>query len=667
MAEKKDYYEVLGVSKTANADELKKAYRKLALQYHPDRNPDNKEAEEKFKEAAEAYEILSDPDKRARYDHLGHAGMSGAAGGGFQGFSGYEDIMSHFSDLFTEFGFGGNFSSGFRSRGDARRRVVQRGTDLRINLKLTLEDISKGVEKTIKIKKQVPCKPCRGTGEQNGNAHKECPTCRGRGQITQSMQSIFGTIQQTTVCPSCSGSGVVITDRCKECGGSGTVSGEETVSIRIPSGVANGMELSLQGKGNAASRGGISGDLIVRINEIPHTLFKRDARNLHYDLYISFADAALGMTTEVPTLDGKARIKIDAGTPSGKLLRLRGKGLPDIRGYQPRGDLIVNVNVWIPKHLSKEEKELLLTSKDMEMMKPSPDRKDPGFFERMKEYFGVIALLVCSLCAFNPCKAAGLATDTTAAPKDTVTVQKDTATVQKDTATTEKDPTLIEQRVKEAAKDAAQDIKDYGKETYEQVRQTAKEAVEKTKEGLKQAKEEATGWFKTNIKANITGDFSDQMRQNNAEFAKAIYDKKWTEYTLTATPSPVFSNVRTLEAILNTGEIPCVIAEEIYTFENENPAGYTPEAASDAIDALIRKEPATIILYGVKFQFLFNKAITQMGMGNSTDEKAVSRFWTRLSDAPYKVLLYQLIDFRDKFGLSDISVCEMTNELAKAL
>ena len=276
MAEKRDYYEVLGVSKTANADELKKAYRKLALQYHPDRNPDNKQAEEKFKEAAEAYEILSDPNKRARYDKFGHAGMSGAAGGGFQGFSNYEDIMSHFGDLFTEFGFG-NFTSGFRSRsGGARRKIIQRGTDLRINLQLTLEDIAKGVEKKIKIKKQVPCKSCYGTGEHNGNAHKECPVCHGQGQVVQTMQSMFGVVQQTAICSNCGGSGEIITDKCKECNGNGTVTGEETVSIRIPAGVADSMELSLQGKGNAARRGGISGDLIVRISEIPHALFKRD-------------------------------------------------------------------------------------------------------------------------------------------------------------------------------------------------------------------------------------------------------------------------------------------------------------------------------------------------------------------------------------------------------
>jgi hypothetical protein len=474
------------------------------------------------------------------------------------------------------------------------------------------------------------------------------------------MQSIFGIMQQTSICPACGGSGEVITDRCKECGGSGTQVGEETVSIRIPAGVAGGMELSMQGKGNAAPRGGIAGDLIVRINETPHELFKRDGRNLHYDLYISFADAALGIAVEVPTLDGKARIKIDSGTPAGKLLRLRGKGLPDLQGYQPRGDMIVNVNVWVPKRLSKEEKDLLMKSKDMEMMKPSPDKKDPGFFERMREYFSVIVMLICSLCAFTPCRAAEYSADTVAIKKDTVAK--------------EKDPTLIERKTmdakdaaKDAVKDAIDDIKDYSKETQKQIKQTAKEAVEKTKEGLKQAQEEATGWFKTNIKANITGGFSDRMRQNNADFAKAIYDNKWTEYTLTATPSPTFTNIRTLEAALNTGEIPCVIAENIHTFENETPAEYTPEAAQKAMEAIIKKEPVTITLYDVKFRFLFDKAITQMGMGKNIDERAVSRFWTRLSDAPYKVLLYQIIDFRNNSGLSDISVCELTGALAKAL
>jgi molecular chaperone DnaJ len=679
MAEKRDYYEVLGVSKTANADELKKAYRKLALQYHPDRNPDDKQAEEKFKEAAEAYEVLSDTNKRARYDQFGHAGMGGVDGGGygggFEGFSDLGDIFSHFADQFAEWGIGGNFGGAFSNR-SRRRNIVQRGTDLRINMQLTLEEIAKGLEKKVKIKKQVACNFCHGTGEANGNAHKQCPTCHGRGQVIQQVQSFFGMMQSAAICPTCGGSGEVITEKCKECSGQGVKTGEETVSIRIPAGVAGGMELSLQGKGNAA-RGGIAGDLIVRISETPHELFKRDGRNLHYDLHISFADTALGTNVEVPTLDGKARIKIEAGTPAGKLLRLRGKGIPDVQGYKPRGDMIVNVNVWIPKHLSKEEKEWLTKSKEMEMMKPNPDKKDPGFFERMREYFGTILLLLCTVFALTPCKAtiSGGTSDTTnsvAAASNVTTTASNATTastvpIQKDTATeTEKDPTIIDQST-EKAKEAIQDVKEYGKEQYQNVKETTKEVLGKTKEGLKQAKEEATGWFKTNVMANITGDFSNKMRQDNAEFAKNLYDKMWQPYTLTSDPSPVFSNVRTLEAILNTGEMPCIVTEKLDDFENKNPAGYTSDASKTLIDKLLKKEPVTITLYGTKFKFLFDKSITQMGLGSKTDEKSISRFWTRLSDAAYQVLLYQIIDYRNNFNLPDISLYELTNALAKAL
>ncbi|MDR1739997.1 MAG: molecular chaperone DnaJ [Bacteroidales bacterium] len=688
MAEKRDYYEVLGVAKTANADELKKAYRKLALQYHPDRNPDNKEAEEKFKEAAEAYEVLSDQQKRARYDQFGHAGVGSAAGGGFGGFDNVNDIFTHFHDIFEDLGFGGhfsrftsnfggNFSSGFGGNSGYGRKPIRRGTNLRINLKLTLEEIANGVEKKIKIKKQNPCKACNGNGEAGGNAHKQCPTCHGRGQIIQQTQSIFGIIQQSSICPQCGGTGEIITEKCKECNGTGLKESEETVTIKIPAGVAEGIELSMTGKGNAAPRGGIAGDLIVRISEIPHELFKRDGRNLHYDLHISFADAALGTTAEIPVIGGKARIKVDAGTPAGKLLRLRGKGIPDVQGFQPKGDMIVNVNVWIPKHLSKEEKEWLAKTKDMDMMKPNFDKKDPGFFERMKEYFGVITLLMCSLCALTPYRANAamqqqntvenptITADTTASAKTDTTASAEQIPQADTLEQEEKSPTLID-KGKEQAKEAAQEIKEYGKEQYQQVKETGKQVVEKTKEGFKQAKEEATVWFNTKIKSNIVGSFAEQERQNNADFAKELNITKWQQYTLTATPSQTFSSVRTLEAVLNTGEMPCAVAEEIHTFEH-TPEEYTPEISQEKIKELLKKESATATLYGVKFEFIFNKSITQMGMGSSADEKAISRFWTRLSEAPYQILLYQIIDHKNNYKLSDISVCEIVSELSKVL
>lgn len=390
MAEKRDYYEVLGVAKTATAEEIKKAYRKLAIQYHPDKNPGNKEAEEKFKEAAEAYSVLSDPEKRKRYDQFGQAGLGGA--GGFGGGRGHgmsmEDIFSQFGDIFGSFGGFGGFG-GFSSGSQGRTRRVMRGSDLRVKLKLTLEEIAQGVEKKIKVKKAVSCPRCQGTGAKDGKAFKTCETCHGQGRVVHTQQTILGMMQQVSECPSCHGQGKVITDRCPECNGEGVVYQDEIISIDIPAGVEAGMQLSVAGKGNAAPRGGINGDLLVLIEEVEHKDFQRDHQNLHYTLPISYMDAALGATVEVPTLGGKAKIKIEAGTPSGKLLRLRGQGFPSIQRGMPKGDMIVSVHVVVPRHLNKEEKELLEKMRGMpDFQADASKHKEPGFFERMKEYFG---------------------------------------------------------------------------------------------------------------------------------------------------------------------------------------------------------------------------------------------------------------------------------------
>ncbi len=379
---KRDYYEVLGVTKGSDEQEIKKAYRKLAMKYHPDKNQGDKAAEEKFKEAAEAYDVLSSADKKSRYDQFGHAGMGGAAGGGFggQGFGGMnmEDIFSNFGDIFGG-GFGGN------SRGGGGRRV-NRGTNLRIKVKLNLEDIANGVEKKIKVNKFVSCNNCKGTGAQNGSAFHTCSTCRGSGQTTRVMNTILGQMQTSSTCPACGGEGQIISDKCKTCFGDGITKAEETISIKIPAGVADGMQLSVSGRGNAAARGGVPGDLLVVIEEEEHPQLKREGNNLHYEQYISFSDAALGTTVEVPTIDGKAKIKIDPGTHANKILRLRGKGLPELNSYE-KGDLLVNVNVWTPQHLSKDEKKIMEQLSHSENFKPRPSSKDKSFFERMKEYF----------------------------------------------------------------------------------------------------------------------------------------------------------------------------------------------------------------------------------------------------------------------------------------
>ena len=387
MATKRDYYEVLGVGKNATPDELKKAYRKLALQYHPDRNPGDKEAEEKFKEAAEAYDVLSNPDKKARYDQYGHAGVDGAYGAGGMDMNDiFSNLGSIFGDLFGG-GFGGGFSgfSGFSgSNGGGQRRVL-RGTNLRIKVKLTLEEIDRGCEKKIKVSKYVPCKTCNGTGSKDGKT-EVCQHCHGSGVVIETKRTMLGMMQTQSACPHCGGEGRVVKDKCHDCHGDGIVKSDEIITINIPAGVQDGMQLAMHGQGNAAPRGGIAGDLIVLVEEQEHELFERQDANLYYNAFITFADAALGATVEIPTLNGKVKIKVDPGTPSGRVVRLRGKGLPVLNGYG-RGDLLVSLNVWVPKDLTREEKKLLEQLNSHSNFKPNPSKQERGFFDKMKEMF----------------------------------------------------------------------------------------------------------------------------------------------------------------------------------------------------------------------------------------------------------------------------------------
>ncbi len=354
MANKRDYYEVLGVDKSADEATLKKAYRKLAIKYHPDKNPGDKEAEEKFKEVAEAYDVLSDPQKRSRYDQFGHAGLGGSAGGG-GGYGGMnmEDIFSRFGDLFGE-GFGGFGGFGGGSRGPQR----QKGSDLRVRVKLTLAEIEQGVEKKLKVKKHVSCSSCSGNGTTSSDGKRSCSTCHGQGYVMQVQNTLFGAMQTQSVCPTCQGQGEVITKPCGSCQGKGITVGEEVVSFRIPAGVEEGMQMTVRGKGNAAPFGGVNGDLLVVMQEEEDPNLIRNGNDVIYNLLISVAEATLGTSVEVPMIQGKAKLRIEAGTQPGKILRLRGKGLPEVNGYG-RGDLLVNVNVYIPKTLSKEEKAAL--------------------------------------------------------------------------------------------------------------------------------------------------------------------------------------------------------------------------------------------------------------------------------------------------------------------
>lgn len=385
---KRDYYEVLGVDKTAGEDEIKKAYRKLAIKYHPDKNPGDKEAEEKFKEAAEAYDVLSNKEKRDRYDRFGHAGMSGAAGGA-GGFSGggfsMEDIFSQFGDIFGGH-FGGGFSGFGGGFGGGRGRRVQKGSDIRIRVKVSLSDIMNGVDKKIKINKYVLCPDCGGKGAKSDADIKTCDTCHGSGVVTKVVDSMFGRMQTQSECPRCHGEGKIITNPCPKCGGTGLVKDAEEITFRIPAGVADGMQLTVQGKGNAAKSGGIPGDLLVVIEEESDAELQRDGNDLIYTLFLSMPDAVLGTNVEVPGVNAKLRIKIPAGTQSGKILRLRGKGIPDINGYG-RGDLLVYVQVWTPKNLTAEEKSMFEKLKNSPNFKPAPTAEDKDFYNRLKKLF----------------------------------------------------------------------------------------------------------------------------------------------------------------------------------------------------------------------------------------------------------------------------------------
>ncbi len=384
MAQKRDFYEVLGVAKSASEEEIKKAYRKMAMQYHPDKNQGDKAAEEKFKEAAEAYEVLSNAQKKAQYDRFGHAGMSGAAGGGFGG-QGMDmnDIFSRFGDVFGE---DSPFGSFFGGGGGGQQRRVRKGSDLRIKLKLNLEEVANGVDKKIKVKRHVSCKSCGGNGAKNGTDLKSCQTCNGAGQVRRVQQTMLGQMVTTGVCPTCNGEGKIISSRCDVCFGEGRVLEEEIIPIKIPAGVAEGMQLSMSGKGNVPQRGGVAGDLLIIVEEEPHEVLHRDGTNVVYDLHLNFADAALGTTIEVPTINAKARITIEAGTQAGKILRLKGKGIKEINGYGV-GDQLIHINIWTPKFLTKEEIEILEKFREAPNFQPKPNKGDKNFFEKMRDFF----------------------------------------------------------------------------------------------------------------------------------------------------------------------------------------------------------------------------------------------------------------------------------------
>lgn len=379
--EKRDYYEVLGVSKNATKDEIKKAYRKQALKYHPDKNPGNREAEEKFKEAAEAYEVLSNDEKRSKYDRFGHAGLGGAGGFSGGGMT-MEDIFASFGDIFGD-AFGGLGGFGGGRRGGRR---VNKGSNLRVKVKLTLREVANGAEKKIKVNKYVACKSCGGTGAADSGSVTTCTTCHGSGHVTRVTNTFLGQMQTSSVCPTCGGEGKTITRKCTVCYGEGIVQGEEVIKINIPAGVGKGMQMTVSGKGNEPRRGGVAGDLLVVIDEEEHPDLLREGNDLIYNLYISIPEAILGTAVEIPTVDNNVKIKIEPGTQAGKILRLRGKGLPEVNGYG-RGDLLVSVNVWIPKSLSKEEQKIIEKLQESSSFEPRPDKSDRNFFERMRNYF----------------------------------------------------------------------------------------------------------------------------------------------------------------------------------------------------------------------------------------------------------------------------------------
>ena len=385
-----DYYKILGVERNATADEIKKAYKKVAIKYHPDRNPNNKEAEEMFKKAAEAYDVLRDPDKRARYDQYGEAGVNGD--GGFGGFGGFGAGGMDLNDIFAQFGdiFGGHFGSGFGGGfGGGRRQQPRKfqGSDLRMKVSLSLEEINTGVTKKFKVKKDVTCSSCQGTGCAEGAHPETCATCQGAGYVVRTKQTMLGMMQTQDVCPACHGEGTIIKNQCKTCHGEGVVSGEEIVEIEIPAGVQGGMVVTARGKGNAGRHSGVAGDIQVFIEEQPHPEFIRDENDLIYNLLLSVSKATLGTTVQIPTIDGKANINIKAGTQPGTVLRLRGKGLPAVKGYgYGKGDLIVNISVYIPETLSKDEKKAFEGMKDSDNLKASPTAKRK-IFETFRGYF----------------------------------------------------------------------------------------------------------------------------------------------------------------------------------------------------------------------------------------------------------------------------------------
>ena len=382
---KRDYYEILSVTKSASVEEIKKAYRKVAMQHHPDRNPGDKAAEEKFKEAAEAYEVLSNSDKRAQYDRYGHAAVNSGRGGFNGGGMNMDDIFSQFGDVFGDDIFG-SFFGGRRGGGGSARAHGVRGSNLRVKIKLTYEEIAKGVNKNIKVKKHVACTTCHGSGAKDKASVQTCGTCGGSGQVRRVSNTFLGQMQTVTTCPTCNGEGTSITAKCTVCKGEGRVFGEEVVSLDIPAGVQEGMQLSVSGKGNAGERGGSAGDLIILIEEEAHPDLQRDGLNVAFDLHISFSDAVFGTQVEVPTIDGKAKIRIPTGTQSGKIFRLKGKGFPSVNSYE-KGDQLIHVNVWTPQQVSAEEKAIIEKLGNSPNFQPKPDKNEKSFFDKVKEMF----------------------------------------------------------------------------------------------------------------------------------------------------------------------------------------------------------------------------------------------------------------------------------------